>query len=338
MVIDTDAAMLLQDGLDCDDDLHVLYTLSCSQYMNRSKFASLGPNGTSLGCGPGVELESLTNTYINSFTELTHKDTLELLSIVFGSNTSSPLKAYRGASPFQRNLHSTNAATDHLVSVVASSPPKTVTVVGIGSMTNLGAAVAQGGSNFTNRVERMVLLGGTLYDNPTADVTDINMAAHGQATNEVLSRVPNVTIVPVELMVQGAFTQGHFDWLKSSCPNSIAAVNGSAKIAHYLETRPTKLKKWFSNYPRFDPSGFVPWDVYAAMYVTHPSLFTVTSQPECCEMRTEQFHCYNATTCKTGQAPNVHRLLDLRNKTVFFDTLLGQLCGMTPGVLSSDIL
>lgn len=313
LVIDTDTALLLEDGLDIDDDLHVLFTVASMNFTSRKNVTILG----------------ITSTYVNALTEYTHWDAQQLLGYIYGNNAQKwPFQAYLGASPAQRNLTQHTDASQFMIRTIGERPLGTVDIVGIGSLSNIGAALTQGGSGLAGRLGRVLLLGGNTYTSLYANISDANFLANEPATNAVFELADNVTLMTVNACVQAAFKQDHLDYMAQHCNSSLAYVLGHTKIQRYIIERAAKLLAAYGDYPGFDGNGFFPWDIFVAAYYWQPDLFVVDPALYCCRMRgLGGFEYATGATCVTrGQRANVQLVMGVRDKNALMNLIVQRLC------------
>jgi purine nucleosidase len=181
----------------------------------------------------GVPLAALTTTWGNSSLQRTTAVARQL-----GQRLGVPVFA-GAAGAGDRDTEAARALAAHRGSVLA-----------LGPLTNVAAALERGAS-----WERLVVLGGTCRRLPNLrplHTTELNLALDEPAAAEVLPRCTD--LVPMEPCRTVWFTERELlpapAWLREGC-------------AHWLRTSPLRTGR----------RAFHPWDLLAAAWVTHPSLF-----------------------------------------------------------------
>lgn len=240
IIIDTDTAVSVPTGLDVDDDLAVLFALA----------------------SPEVEVLGLTVTYGNAPISETYPDAVRLAALA----GLAEMPVLRGAGWLQRDLGEPTDASRFMIDRIVSLPARTVTVVCIGPVSNLAAALTQEPA-IEERIQRVVLMGG----NARGGLMDLNFSAHPVATQTVLaSRIPKV-VVPAETCIQTTFRHNELDVIKAS-PDSVAyefLPRLEAFVALWTVLGPIL----YADYPERADNGFFPWDVVAMAYEATPWLF-----------------------------------------------------------------
>ncbi len=181
----------------------------------------------------GWPLAALTTTFGNAKGARTHTEALRL-GERFG------LTVHRGAD---RPGHADTAARDALVAHSGE-------VLALGPLTNIAAALAAGA-----RWSRLTVLGGTVRPPPNLRylrMTELNLALDPVATAQVLPHVD-------ELVLMRPCRQVHFTGQQVAClPDWMRPdVEAWLRLAPLMTGR----------------RAFHPWDLVAAMTLTHPHLY-----------------------------------------------------------------
>jgi inosine-uridine nucleoside N-ribohydrolase len=251
IIVDTDTAISVPTGLDVDDDLAVLFALASTE----------------------VGVLGLTVTYGNAPISETYPDAVRLAALA----GLAEMPVLRGAGWLQRDLDEPTAASRFMIDTILSLPAGTVTMVCIGPVSNLAAALTQEPA-IEERIRRVVLMGG----NARSGLVDLNFSAHPAATQMVLaSRIPKV-VVPAETCIQTTFRRQELDAIRAS-PDAVACEflpRLEAFVALWTVLGPIL----YAGYPERADNGFFPWDVVAMAYEATPWLF---SDERCMSMHME---------------------------------------------------
>lgn len=181
----------------------------------------------------GGHLAALTTIYGN-----TDIDRTTAVARMLGERLG--IAVYRGASrPGDTQTDAVTALVGHKGSVL-----------GLGPLTNIAAALRSGA-----QWERLVLLGGTSRRMPNLrplHTTELNLALDEPSAAVALERCTD--LVPMEPCRRVWFTQESLcnapAWLSQGC-------------RHWLRTSPLRTGR----------CAFHPWDLLAAVWITHPQLF-----------------------------------------------------------------
>jgi len=103
-------------------------------------------------------------------------------------------------------------ASDFIVTTVMRASPKTITLLALGPLTNVAAALAAE-PLLEERLKRVVIMGGDLRP----DHLDLNLLSDVEAANRVLEcRVPKL-LVPVQTCTQSVFAREHLKAVLDKC-------------------------------------------------------------------------------------------------------------------------
>ncbi len=227
ILIDFDNTMGVP-GCDIDDGLALLYLLGCYKHTN---------------------IEAICTTYGNSTIEIVHNNTLRLFD-----EWKIDFPLYRGAGREENPL--SDAA--HYMAQAAAKEPGTLTVLALGSLTNLKGAAAVDPQFFENLagiycmggITRSLMVGNALMH-------ELNFACDAAATNLVLGAACPVTVATAHNCLDAVFTVEDF----------AKTFGGSSGLSSICDTWITSLNK------RYEVKEFVCWDVVAAAMILQPELF-----------------------------------------------------------------
>ena len=238
VIIDTDPAISVPTGFDVDDDLAILFALA----------------------SPELDVLGLTITYGNAPIYETYRDAVNLMRLA----GATQIPVMRGAGWTSRDVHRSTDASRFLINTLMRSDGD-ITVVTIGPLTNLAAALTQQ-PEIERKIKRIVILGGTLHSR----LPDLNIMAHPEATEIVFgSAVPKV-MIPLDTCIQAAFKKEQLELVRKH-PESVLY-----EFRHRLDLW---VKLWsvlgrivFRDWSRRKLGGFYPWDVVAMAYLVKPEL------------------------------------------------------------------
>ena len=217
-------------GCDVDDGLTLLYLLGL----------------------PEVELLGITCSYGNNTQETVYQNTLRLLQ----DWGREDIPVFRGADSAADRR---SAAADFLAQMSRRYDGE-LCVIATGAMTNLlGAEEADGG--FFCRVKAFSLMGGiteplTVGGKPMAE---LNLSCDPEASLRVLRQGDKVRIATAQNSLHSYFPKE---------PLFAALREKGGALGKYLEEQ---IGYWFDVYEEnWGLSGFVNWDVMAAVQLLHP--------------------------------------------------------------------
>jgi inosine-uridine nucleoside N-ribohydrolase len=199
VILDFDPTGLVRTGLDASDDLAFLATL---------------------GANDRVRLLGLTLTYGNSILAHTRADARRLVKLAGVDDMDVPTVS--GADWTSSHAFETtrNNAARFIIDTVNQYPPHTITLLCLGPLTNIAAALTQD-PMLAFRLRAIVLSGGS-RNNPSAlGHWDLNLImGDRRATSVVLAaEVPRV-LVPREACQAAPMTPKLLEAVKQQCPGS----------------------------------------------------------------------------------------------------------------------
>ena len=261
--LDFDPAALVTTGLDVDDDLALLALLALQRR------GRLNLVGVSITAGNAALRDTLDNAR-------------RLLQLTGTNIEPAPGASYRNMHvpwPWVRRLHtvrgdvaSSSEAVEAIRSAVRARPPHSLTIVALGPLSNVAAALAD--AEIAGRVGRVVSMGGAL----DGGRLDLNWMSDRAAARAVLASNVPLTVAPVELCAQAAVQPEDVDRVvERCCPG--AAVCALARAMR----RQCAFSRRFVNtglvarvpdaHAALESDAFVPWDVVAVLAVAEPELF-----------------------------------------------------------------
>ena len=221
-------------GCDVDDGLTLLYLLGL----------------------PEVELLGITCSYGNNTQETVYQNTLRLLK----DWGREDIPVFRGADS---GADRRSAAADFLAQMSRRYEGE-LRVIATGAMTNLlGAEEKDGG--FFSRVKEFSLMGGIteplfVGGKPMAE---LNLSCDPEASLQVLRQGRHVQIATAQNSLRSYYP-------KEECLRSLRERNSA--LGAYLERH---ISDWFDVYEEhWNLSGFVNWDVMAAVQMLHGELLS----------------------------------------------------------------
>ena len=221
-------------GCDVDDGLTLLYLLGL----------------------PEVELLGITCSYGNNTQETVYQNTLRLLK----DWGREDIPVFRGADS---GADRRSAAAEFLAQMSRRYEGE-LRVIATGAMTNLlGAEEMDNG--FFSRVKEFSLMGGIteplfVGGRPMAE---LNLSCDPEASLQVLRQGRRVQIATAQNSLRSYYP-------KEECLRSLRERNSA--LGAYLERH---ISYWFDVYEeQWNLSGFVNWDVMAAVQLLHPEFIT----------------------------------------------------------------
>ncbi len=216
---------------------------------------------------PQLDLIGATTTFGNSTLDVVHS-TADTVFRELGITDKIPL--YKGAADPSDRI---SEAAEALVREV-NAHPNEITLIGIGSLTNLlGAQLLD--PDFFAKVRRVVLMGGITHpliinDRPMAE---LNFSSDPEAAYAVLSSPAPVTVITGHLCLQALFTAGLYqEMIQTKDPTGKALP-----IFDYIREKTVPWLHYIG--AAYDTGGFHNWDAVAALYVDHPEHFDLEILP-----------------------------------------------------------
>ena len=211
MIIDCDPAGMIATGLDVDDDLAILIAMS----LNASS-ATVADDRNQ----PKVHVLGLTITAGNTQLKQSYADALELrrrigipanqLPILAGARWWPPPSQ---RPPFRTIKYMETDASRFIIETIRAEPPNTVTILCLGPLTNMAAALQQEPS-IANRILSLVVMGGILTPNRRLDY---NFRFDRTAASMVMAAPIPKILIPVETAIQAIFNQSDLQQVQSRC-------------------------------------------------------------------------------------------------------------------------
>ncbi|WP_323835903.1 uridine-preferring nucleoside hydrolase UriH [Photorhabdus africana] len=157
-------------------------------------------------------------------------------------------------------------ATDLIIDTIMSHPPKTVTLVPVGSLTNIALAVRKA-PQIVERVKEVVLMGGGYHTANRSAVAEFNIKIDPEAAHIVFNEKWPLTMVGLDLTHQARAT--------SEITKAISRINTKAsqfvvELLDYYGQR-YQERHGFNSPPIHDPC--------AVAYVIDPTVMTTQKVP-----------------------------------------------------------
>lgn len=250
LIIDTDAAGLTRLAMDVDDDLALLMA-----YKSNARIAAIT---VTYGNAPA-------SLCLDAVRRLTRR--LGWAVPVFqGADCVLPLPHACASKEL-----SSSAASEAISDIVLSNGPRTVTIVALGPLTNIAAAISHSPAVAT-AVKEVVIVGGQL-GGPSRGllnqlVANLYFVPDMPAVRTILRSSAPLTFVPVDTMLGVLLPCQWLEALYSNCSNSPAApmlrvlVDGAEQRVDILNSL------WGA-----DAKGTVAWDPIVMAFVLQRRLF-----------------------------------------------------------------
>jgi inosine-uridine nucleoside N-ribohydrolase len=269
VIIDCDPAGLIWTGFDVDDDLALIAAIA----LNASGKLSLAGITTVGGNAPQYQAHSDIRT-LRTWLQL------ELQVHPGAGWWPPPWDRYPDADMW----YEPTAAASFIINTVMKAPPRSVTLLCLGPLTNVAAAFQQR-PGVAARVQQVVILGGQLHSGPL----DFNSKFDRASMQRVLAAPVPKLMMPVRVATQVALGQAGLRQLLLPCANtnySAAVCLYSGRLRMHSTLAPWLINGKFratSPYPEVPGGhaacssalidGFVLWDVAALFLFSHPALF-----------------------------------------------------------------
>jgi hypothetical protein len=199
VIIDTDPAGHSWSGLDVDDDMALLALVAAASGCRSSSKFSIAGITTVAGNGPQ------RHTFADA-AYITRRLNLSV-PVVRGAAWWPP-----GLDSWRSQANRRSEASAFIVKTVLNSAPGTVTVLCLGPLTNMAAAL-DSEPLLVGRLRRIVIMGGDLEPLHL----DLNMLSDRYAANRVLRADLEKRLVPVQTCTQVVFTHRHLKDVLSAC-------------------------------------------------------------------------------------------------------------------------
>lgn len=250
-----------------------------------------------------IDLLGVTTTFGNSTIDMVYNNTKKM----FNELNINNIPLYKGA-PSSKNRQS--EASEYLAKM-AKNHPGEITLLATGSLTNLLGAYELD-ENFFSNLKEIVLMGGItdplIINGKNLD--ELNFSCDPDACYKVLSSDTKVTVLTGHICLQALFGENEYKRLME---------NNSKEIYKYIRN---KTIDWFEFIMKeFGIKGFYNWDIVAALYITHSSLFdenmkNVVSTPK----DLQKGYLKIGTSCSEGYEVNIPtKIMDINefNNIIF---------------------
>lgn len=182
-----------------------------------------------------------------------------------------------GADGETRDIHRATPASLFIIDT-ALAAPRGVTLIALGAMTNIAAALTQT-PEIADRIVRILIMGGNLEPHWTGlSLMEVNFSAHPEATNVVFNAPIPKTLLPAETCIQTVFSRSQLDQVRAHPETVIFQFLDRMEFYFGLWTILHDILYPPSLYPQKVNGGFIPWDSITVAYASHPDLF---SDPQC---------------------------------------------------------
>jgi inosine-uridine nucleoside N-ribohydrolase len=202
-----------------------------------------------------IQLEAVTTSFGNSSIDRVHPNTERMFRELGIAHI--PLK--KGA-PSREQRHSD---ASHFLATEILKRKRRVKLLITGSPTNIYAACLEN-ANLLSYVDEMIFMGGTTEPLIIGgkQMHELNLASDPEATHYLLNCPVKKTIASAQLCLDAFFDQQKMEEV-------LQHQEGPAFA--YLKA---PLKLWFDFISaKYGVPGFHVWDIVAAVYITHPTLF-----------------------------------------------------------------
>ena len=328
--LDFDPAALVLTGLDVDDDLAFLALLALQRR------GRLNLVGVSITAGNAALRDTLANA----------KSLLRLAGVKLEPAAGASYRDMHVPWPWVRRLHnvrgdvaSSSDAAEAMRAAVRARPPRSLTVIALGPLTNVAAALMD--ADVAGRVGRVVSMGGAL----DGGKLDLNWMSDRAAARAVLaSRVP-LTVAPVELCAQAAVQPEDVDRVVDRCcPGAAVCALARAMRRQCAFSRRFVNRGLVARVPdahaALKSDAFVPWDVVAVLAVAEPELFGEWREFEVTVPRCASEPCDGTVVVRNGSGVLAPTRL---SSDGVVDALVDLVCdvpavGPAPGIVGAPVL
>lgn len=233
-------------GCDVDDGLALLYLLGCEK-KDVPEVSSAGSR---------VKLHGITATYGNNRIDVVCETIHRMLKDI-GREDITVSRGGSGAGDYD------SEASSYLAEM-ADRFSGQLSILATGSLTNLKGAYEKD-RNFFEKVKEIVLMGGItkplIFEKKV--MQELNFSCDARASCDVLKYGKNVSVITGNNCLKVLFTKEEYKkelFLREE------------PAARYIREQ---TDDWFGyNETDYGIKGFYNWDVTAAVYLTHPELFT----------------------------------------------------------------
>jgi len=226
-------------GKDIDDGLALLYLLG----------------------SPHIQLIGVTTTFGNASLSEVHDSTRRM----FTNLGIEKIPLMRGAESTKNRR---SEAAEYLVKTLKECTVP-VTVLATGACTNLyGAYLID--NDFFLSAEEIVLMGGMtqqLYINKKK-LDELNFSTDPEASYRVLSSGGQVNVITANICTQAMLEESRLKKIVGKNPQP---------VFRYIENPALDWCRVFNE--EFGVGGFYAWDIVAAVYISHPTLFRSRNMP-----------------------------------------------------------
>ncbi len=202
-----------------------------------------------------IDLLGITLTFANNHEHVCYYNTKVMLEDM--NITDVPFYAGgRSAGAYD------SEAVDFLVEQV-NKYPNEVTVIAIGSQTNIAGAQAKD-KDFYSKVKHLILMGGMLeplYLNNSL-CKELNFTVDSKAAADVIFNAPKLTLMSSQCTRDAEYPQSEID--------KVRAIDSP-----YTRYIMPIIDEWVAHIGPYygDNNSFINWDLCCAIYLTNPELF-----------------------------------------------------------------
>ncbi|CAE8644701.1 unnamed protein product, partial [Polarella glacialis] len=184
----------------------------------------------------------------------------------------------RRLSQISPELTDSDAAAKAIIAAAAAAPPRSLTILMLGPVTNLARALVLA-PWLAQRLRHAVLMGGEL----TGQRLDLNFMTDRAAARAVISNaLLPTTLVPIQTCAQVTVTPAFVERLeRTCCPGAGVCAVGPKMwqqtfvmpwmVNPHVKKRMLPEGRWLAS--KGLDEGFIPWDVVALLAAVRPALF-----------------------------------------------------------------
>lgn len=208
-----------------------------------------------------IEIVGITTTFANDTTDVVYENTVRILQEIGYED----IPVLMGGTRDNRD----SQAAEFIVSQVNDTAGEII-ILAVGSLTNLYSAYTMD-NGFYEKVKGLVIMGGLtgpLIFNGKELSVELNFSADPEAAYNVLASKASITVITGNLCQYAFFGQEQFQMLEQS--------KDTIPLYHYILDDIIPWKNFMLQILGED--GFYLWDVVAAVYITHPEIFSDESE------------------------------------------------------------
>jgi len=294
LLVDSDVALTVPLGKDIDDDLAILYAHETPDLEIVSVTATFGNAAVKECCGAAERLRE-------------RLDAEWPVSCGFGY-----------FSDFKSSKMSPAAEILMKKTMAAASEENKIIWVGLGSFKNIAAALFHGGRALVERIDHLILMGGSF------DSADLNTIADLEAARFVFEYPRlNRTVLTKQACMYALIQMTHLDQL-SRC-NGSYVFEHMKKIRFHAKTMGLINDIFFGkgpHSPEESSQGFYPWDVVAMSAVVDEGKFFRDVKCQMVDMKGVRIQTFDVP-CDHERASILPSSID---EKPFLEALIPKLC------------